>query len=126
MKQICLLLCLLVSLSVLAQKSSLVIVPSDKDSIIMPNALKGQNFGLKYQSNNGQGFDIYESGIDRMPVLMPDKNNSASLGLNKTEKQPSFQPYKKYQPDQVLPYNNQGLQFQNDSLVIVPKKFKKQ
>ncbi|OYU55306.1 MAG: hypothetical protein CFE25_10180 [Chitinophagaceae bacterium BSSC1] len=126
MKQISLFLCLLVSQSILAQKSSLVIVPSAKDSIIMPNALKGQNFGLKYQSNNGQGFDIYESGIDRMPVLMPDKNNSASLGLNKTENQPSFQPFKKYQPAQVLPNNNQGLQFQNDSLIITPKKFKKQ
>lgn len=91
----------------------------------MPNALKGQNFGLKLQSNNGQGFDVYESAIDRMPVLMPDKSNSASLGLNKTEKQPSFQPYRKYQPDPILP-NNNGLQFQNDSLVITPKKFKKQ
>lgn len=125
MKQISLLLCLLVSQSVLAQISSLVIVPSAKDSIIMPNALKGQNFGLKLQSNNGQGFDVYESGIDRMPVLMPDKSNSASLGWNKTEKPPSIQPYRKYQPDPFLP-NNQGLQFQNDSLVISPKKFKKQ
>jgi hypothetical protein len=125
MKQINLLLCLLVSQSVLAQKSSLVIVQSAKDSIIMPNALKGQNFGLKLQSNNGQGFDVYESAIDRMPVLMPDKSNSASLGLNKTEKQPNFQPYRKYQTDPIL-HNNQGLQFQNDSLVISPKKFKKQ
>lgn len=110
--------------SAYAQKSSLVIVQPAKDSIIMPNALKGQNFGLKYQSNNGQGFDIYQSGVDRMPVLMPDKNNMASLEIIKTQNQPSLLPLRKYQP--ILPNNNQGLQFQNDSLIIAPKKFKKQ
>lgn len=124
MKQISLLVCLLISQSLLAQKSSLVIVQPAKDSIIMPNALKGQNFGLKYQSNNGQGFDIYESGMDRMPVLVPDKNNMASLEIIKTQNQPSLLPLRKYQP--ILPNNNQGLQFQNDSLIIAPKKFKKQ
>jgi hypothetical protein len=124
MKQVVLLLGLLMTQSAYAQKSSLVIVQPAKDSIIMPNALKGQNFGLKYQSNNGQGFDIYQSGVDRMPVLMPDKNNMASLEIIKTQNQPSLLPLRKYQP--ILPNNNQGLQFQNDSLIIAPKKFKKQ
>ncbi|MEY2903902.1 MAG: hypothetical protein RLY89_3008 [Bacteroidota bacterium] len=124
MKQVVLLLGLLMTLSAYAQKSSLVIVQSAKDSLIMPNALKGQNFGLKYQSNNGQGFDIYQSGVDRMPVLVPDKNNMASLEKIKTQNQPSLLPLRKYQP--ILPNNNQGLQFQNDSLIIAPKKFKKQ
>jgi hypothetical protein len=124
MKQVVLLLGLLMTLSAYAQKSSLVIVQSAKDSLIMPNALKGQNFGLKYQSNNGQGFDIYQSGVDRMPVLVPDKNNMASLEMIKTQNQPSLLPLRKYQP--ILPNNNQGLQFQNDSLIIAPKKFKKQ
>lgn len=124
MKQVVLILGLLMTQSAYAQKSSLVIVQPAKDSIIMPNALKGQNFGLKYQSNNGQGFDIYQSGVDRMPVLVPDKNNMASLEIIKTQNQPSLLPLRKYQP--ILPNNNQGLPFQNDSLIIAPKKFKKQ
>lgn len=124
MKQYSLLLCILVCQSVLAQKNNWVIVQPIKDSVIMPNAFKGKNFGLLYQSNNGQGFDIYESDVDRMPVLMPDKTNTTSLGMNKTQNQPSLLPFRKYQP--VLPNNNQGLQFQNDSLIIAPKKFKKQ
>lgn len=105
-----------------AQKSSLVIVKPAKDSIIMPNVLKGQNLELKYQSNNGQGFDIYESGFDRMPVLIPDKNNAASLGIHTIPKQPSIQ-FRKYQPE--LPKNQPGLLIQKDSLLIGSKKFKK-
>ncbi len=124
MKQVVLLLGFLITQSAYAQNSILVIVQPAKDSIVMPNALKGQNFGLKYQSNNDQGFDIYESDVDRMPVLMPDKTNTTSLGMNKTQNQPSLLPYRKYQP--VLPNNNQGFQFKNDSLIITPKKFKKQ
>lgn len=36
---------------------------------------------LTYVGNNKQGFDVYKSGIDGMPVLMPDKENAASLGI---------------------------------------------
>lgn len=39
---------------------------------------------LVYKGNNGKGFDIYESGIDGMPVLMPDSANKNSLQLKQT------------------------------------------
>jgi hypothetical protein len=30
-----------------------------------------------YKGNNGAGFDIYESTVDNMPLLVPDKTNPA-------------------------------------------------
>jgi hypothetical protein len=45
----------------------------------MPNAITKPS-PLNYVDNNGQGFDIYRSGVDNMPVLMPDSANRASLG----------------------------------------------
>lgn len=49
----------------------------------MPNSLKdnGQHFQLKLKGNNQLGFDIYESQLDKMIVLIPDSVNKASLGL---------------------------------------------
>lgn len=46
----------------------------------MPNAispLKPLSQQQVYKGNNGIGFDIYESKIDHMPVLMPDSANEA-------------------------------------------------
>lgn len=39
------------------------------------------NNPLTYAYNNQKGFDVYKSNIDGMPVLMPDKENRASLGM---------------------------------------------
>ncbi|WP_447640823.1 MULTISPECIES: hypothetical protein [Chitinophagaceae] len=36
---------------------------------------------LIYSHNNKQGFDVYKSEIDGMAVLVPDKENRASLGM---------------------------------------------
>ena len=108
--------------SLVAQNSSLGSKKSTKDTT-MPNVLKGQNLGLQYKSNNGQGFDIYESGVDRMPVLMPDNANKTMLGLNVPLPQNPYQPSRKYQPEIVIP--NQGFKFQQDSLVVTPRKFNK-
>lgn len=52
----------------------------------MPNAIKVQPFpsaNSVYKGNNGEGFDIYGSGVDNMPVLMPDSVNAAMLRLQK-------------------------------------------
>lgn len=52
----------------------------------MPNAIRVQPFPSAnsiYKGNNGEGFDIYGSGIDNMPVLMPDSVNAAMLRLPK-------------------------------------------
>jgi hypothetical protein len=57
----------------------------------MPNAISVQPFpsaNSVYKGNNGEGFDIYGSGIDNMPVLMPDSANAAMLRLGKVARKP--------------------------------------
>lgn len=57
----------------------------------MPNAIRVQPFPSSnsvYKGNNGEGFDIYGSGVDNMPVLMPDSMNAAMLRLQKIVRKP--------------------------------------
>lgn len=57
----------------------------------MPNAIAVQPFpspNNAYKGNNGDGFDMYESTIDKMPVLMPDSVNAAMLRLPKIVRKP--------------------------------------
>jgi hypothetical protein len=50
----------------------------------MPNALKKNdpNLKMKLKGNNQQGFDLYESPVDNMPILSPDSANKSSLGMH--------------------------------------------
>jgi hypothetical protein len=62
------------------------VVPFTKDTTIspispnetMPNALSknNPNLKLKQKGDNGNGFDIYESELDKMAILVPNKKNS--------------------------------------------------
>jgi hypothetical protein len=52
----------------------------------MPNAITIKPAPPVYKGNNGRGFDIYESTIDGMPVLMPDSSNKASLNNGAVKK----------------------------------------
>ena len=47
----------------------------------MPNTLNSKDPAYKMQlkGNNGEGFDIYESAQDNMPILVPDKDNTAKM-----------------------------------------------
>ncbi|MES2332269.1 MAG: hypothetical protein V4539_21855 [Bacteroidota bacterium] len=52
----------------------------------MSNAIAVQQFpssGDVYKGNNREGFDIYESRIDRMAILKPDSLNAAQLTRRK-------------------------------------------
>lgn len=91
-KRILLLLLLGVYLSADAQYKPMVKrVPSQLDTVMLPtypdrsipNALQKNDANRKLikKGNNGNGFDIYESTVDNMPVLVPDKENLASLGV---------------------------------------------
>jgi hypothetical protein len=46
----------------------------------MPNAIRDTPPPV-YNGNNGQGFDVYRSQVDNMPILMPDSLNAASLKM---------------------------------------------
>lgn len=48
----------------------------------MPNALSGYVDKQQMKGNNQQGFDIYKSQTDNMPVLKLDATNLASLSNN--------------------------------------------
>ena len=45
----------------------------------MPNAFTQKSLPPVYLGNNDKGFDIYESKVDNMPMLVPDSSNAASL-----------------------------------------------
>jgi len=45
----------------------------------MPNAFTQKSLPPVYLGNNNMGFDIYESMVDNMPLLVPDSSNAASL-----------------------------------------------
>ncbi len=51
----------------------------------IPNAIKIKPQSDVYRGNNGQGFDIYDSPIDNMPILKPDKNNGSNMPVLKYE-----------------------------------------
>ncbi|HJV20796.1 MAG TPA: hypothetical protein VJ552_13010 [Sediminibacterium sp.] len=57
-----------------------VFVPQRNRSEI-PNALSGKDPAYKMQlkGNNGEGFDLYESAVDNMPILVPDKSNTSRM-----------------------------------------------
>jgi hypothetical protein len=52
----------------------------------MPNAITLKQAPPVYRGNNGRGFDIYESTLDGMPVLIPDSSNKASLNNGTVKK----------------------------------------
>jgi hypothetical protein len=46
----------------------------------IPNAIRNQQQpAFVFKGNNGGGFDIYQSTIDGMTVLRPDKNNPSNI-----------------------------------------------
>jgi len=47
----------------------------------MPNAITIKQLPSVYLANNYKGFDIYESRVDKMRVLVPDSMNAASIPL---------------------------------------------
>ena len=49
----------------------------------MPNAIRTKPLPPVYLGNNNKGFDMYESRVDRMPMLVPDSINAASIPLSK-------------------------------------------
>lgn len=57
-----------------------VIKPSPWPPDRMPNAIT-KSIAPVYKGNNGRGFDVYESTIDNMPILMPDSANRALLQM---------------------------------------------
>lgn len=53
----------------------------------MPNAITTKPLPPVYKGNNGKGFDIYESKVDNMPMLVPDSSNTYHMpGSKMTEK----------------------------------------
>lgn len=47
----------------------------------MPNAIRNQQqLNLVYKGNNGAGFDLYQSTLDKMTVIRPDKTNMPTIG----------------------------------------------
>lgn len=46
----------------------------------MPNAISNQQRpSFVFKGNNGGGFDIYESNLDRMAVIRPDKHYKSTI-----------------------------------------------
>lgn len=86
----------------LQKGNPLIIIPSTPSIMQTPNSsvVALQN-PFAYSHSNGRGFDVYKSGVDNMPVLMPDKENAASLGMAKKEKTNT----KTELPEVVVPYN---------------------
>ncbi len=91
MKKIILLAIFLITANLaIAQQQPFIVLQKVKDTLPcitspsidnMPNALAGKKYPEKLIRNNGQGFNIYENGLDNMPVLKPDssfKSNMAS------------------------------------------------
>lgn len=54
----------------------------------MPNAITAKPVPPVFRGNNGRGFDVYESQLDGMPILMPDSANKASLNYGSVKKVP--------------------------------------
>ena len=49
----------------------------------MPNAITTKPLPPVYKGNNGKGFDIYESKVDNMPMLVPDSSYSYNMPVAK-------------------------------------------
>jgi|GEM_PF-3343033 len=89
----------------------------------MPNALSSLVDNQQLKGNNQQGFDIYQSQVDNMPVLKPDAANLSSLSNS------SNFVYKPVQvtagPNVVRPNNNakspQLKKFKLDKLPLSPR-----
>ncbi|MEI6265339.1 MAG: hypothetical protein WCP74_09535 [Sphingobacteriia bacterium] len=85
------LVCFITKLSIAQTRPVIVLNQGNKDTIQepnipdgnMPNSLKNNELRLKLKlkGNNQLGFDIYESSLDKMMVLIPDSANRASLGM---------------------------------------------
>lgn len=54
-------------------------IPDTNGLAAMPNAITQFKDQQKKIGNNKQGFDIYLSQVDNMPILKPDAQNLASL-----------------------------------------------
>lgn len=85
------LVCFLTKLGVAQTKPSILLNPLKNDTLQQPNFLDGSmpnslksndlHLKLKLKGNNQLGFNIYESELDKMIVLIPDSANRASLGM---------------------------------------------
>lgn len=65
---------------------------TDTNNIVtMPNAITNFKDEQRKISNNNQGFDMYLSQVDQMPVLKPDADNAATLqSMTGTKQMPKF------------------------------------
>ncbi len=87
-----LLVCFLTKLGVAQSKSIVTLDQIKRDTLQQPNRVEGsmpnslKNYDLQYKlklkGNNQLGFNIYESELDKMIVLIPDSANRASLGMS--------------------------------------------
>ncbi len=57
-------------------------IPDTNVLAAMPNAITQFKDQQRKIGNNNQGFDIYLSQVDNMPILKPDEQNLASLSNN--------------------------------------------
>ncbi|MDD2792691.1 MAG: hypothetical protein PHD73_05900 [Sediminibacterium sp.] len=70
-------------------RNDLLLRPNHPDTVYLPqrnqpeipNALgsKDPAYKIQLKGNNGAGFDLYESPLDHMPVLVPDKSNTSRM-----------------------------------------------
>lgn len=69
----------------------------------MPNAITNFKDEQKKIGNNQQGFDVYLSQVDQMPILKPDAENTACLKAMTGVKQlPSYKIQLKNKPFKLL------------------------
>lgn len=86
------LVCFVTNLGIAQINPVFVLDQSMKDTLLLPNHVEGGmpnslknydlHFKMKLKGNNQLGFDIYESELDKMIVLIPDPTNRASLGMS--------------------------------------------
>jgi hypothetical protein len=108
------LVCFGTKLSVAQTKPVIILNQGNKDTLQepnipdgnMPNALKNNELRLKLKlkGNNQLGFDMYESSLDKMIVLIPDSANRASLGMSSSSlKQLAKKAYPSIQQNKDIP-----------------------
>lgn len=69
----------------------------------MPNAITNFKDEQRKIGNNHQGFDLYLSQIDQMPILKPDAENAASLqAMTGIKQMPSYKVQLKTKPFKLL------------------------
>lgn len=69
-------------ISIPLSKDTIIYIPQQHNPINrMPNALsavpQARKENLVLKGNNGKGFSIYQSPIDKMQILVPDSTNTA-------------------------------------------------